>query len=67
MTKIGKQLKAARDAKNMSRAELSAMCGVSQPTIYAIENDSNPNVKLSSIHKIAQALGMTLIINVIRK
>ena len=53
------KLKAARAAKDLSQADLAALCGVSRQTINAIEKgDYNPTIKLCI--DICKALGKTL-------
>ena len=62
--KLGKKLKAARLSKDMSRAKLSALCNVSQPTIEAIETGKgNPTLKV--LERVAGALDKELVINII--
>lgn len=53
------RLKSARAAKDLSQADLAALCGVSRQTINAIEKgDYNPTIKLCV--GICRVLGLTL-------
>ena len=53
------RLKSARAAKDLSQADLAALCGVSRQTINAIEKgDYNPTIKLCV--GICRVLGVTL-------
>ena len=53
------KLKAARAGKDLSQADLAAICGVSRQTINAIEKgDYNPTIKLCL--QICKALDKTL-------
>ena len=53
------RLKSARAAKDLSQADLAALCGVSRQTINAIEKgDYNPTIKLC--RDICVVLGKTL-------
>ena len=53
------RLKSARAAKDLSQADLAALCGVSRQTIYAIEKgDYNPTINLCI--SICKALDKTL-------
>ena len=53
------RLKSARAAKDLSQADLAALCGVSRQTINAIEKgDYNPTSNLCI--SICKALDMTL-------
>ena len=53
------RLKAARAGKDLSQADLAAICGVSRQTINAIEKgDYNPTIKLCL--QICKALDKTL-------
>ena len=53
------RLKSARAAKDLSQADLAALCGVSRQTINAIEKgDYNPTIRLCV--GICKVLGVTL-------
>ena len=53
------KMKAARAAKDLSQAELAALCHVSRQTINSIEmGDYNPTIKLCK--DICKALDKTL-------
>ncbi|MBQ1549138.1 MAG: helix-turn-helix transcriptional regulator [Acutalibacteraceae bacterium] len=53
------RLKSARAAKDLSQADLAALCGVSRQTINAIEKgDYNPTINLCI--SICKALDKTL-------
>lgn len=53
------RLKSARAAKDLSQADLAALCGVSRQTINAIETgDYNPTINLCI--SICKALDKTL-------
>ncbi len=56
---INERMKAARQGKNLSQAELAKAVGVSRQTVNMIENgDYNPTVALCI--KICRELGVTL-------
>ena len=56
---INQRMKAARQGKNLSQAELAKAVGVSRQTVNMIENgDYNPTVALCV--KICRALDVTL-------
>lgn len=56
---VNQRMKALRQEKNLSQAELARMVGVSRQTINMIENgDYNPTVALCL--KICRVLGVTL-------
>ncbi len=56
---VNQRMKAARQGKNLSQAELAKAVGVSRQTVNMIENgDYNPTVALCI--KICRALGVSL-------
>lgn len=55
---MNNRLKSVREAKNMSRSELSRRSGVSRPTIIKIEEEKdNLEIKVATLCKLAEALG----------
>jgi transcriptional regulator with XRE-family HTH domain len=59
MNNISENIKLLREEKNLSRKKLAELAGVSQPTIYNIENGKTDNVTLTVGKSIAKALGTT--------
>lgn len=57
---IHQQLQAKRLAANLSQQQVATLAGLRQATISAIE--AGHDVKLSSIEKLASALGVSLVI-----
>lgn len=51
-------LKEAREAKGWSQTKLSEVSGVSRPVIVKLECERNCEVKVSTLVKISDALGM---------
>ncbi len=61
MTSIG-VIKSIREALGMSTAQLGSKVGVDQSRISRLENSEvSGNIKLSSLQKIAQSLGMEFV------
>ena len=58
MNSISERIKSIREEKNFSRKKLAEIAGVSQPTIYNIENGKTDNVTLQVGKNIAAALGI---------
>lgn len=58
----GKRIESAREKRGWNQAQLAQAAGISQPTLSAIENgDTKPEqVKLDTVWKIADALGLPL-------
>ncbi|MCA0428807.1 MAG: helix-turn-helix domain-containing protein [Bacteroidetes bacterium] len=55
---LGKQIKRARQAQDMTQDQLAEKAGISRSMLNLIENGSNPTV--ATIYKIAMALKMGL-------
>lgn len=60
MATISEKLKKARKKKNISQDKLSKLANVSNTTIIKIESGANKNPTVSTLKKIARALGVTL-------
>jgi transcriptional regulator with XRE-family HTH domain len=59
MNSISFNIKLLREEKNLSRKKLAELAGVSQPTIYNIENGKTDNITLTVGKNIAKALDTT--------
>jgi DNA-binding Xre family transcriptional regulator len=53
-------LRAVRKAQNVSLNELAGRTGISKPALSRMENDPAPNVQLTTLQRIAAALGKEL-------
>lgn len=56
---IGRRVEALRAAKGMTQEELANKAQISRPNISSIENGKY-NVRLDTLHKIAEALGVEI-------
>lgn len=54
------ELVRVRKSKGLSQRELAELAGVSPSTVYEIETGRRPNVRGSTIHKIAVALDVSI-------
>lgn len=57
---MGFKLKEVREEKRMTQEELAEKSGVSRQTIISIENDKTTDVKVSTLQKLASAMGTTV-------
>ena len=57
---MGYKIKEARENKRLSQEELAKRSGVSRTTIVFLENGKTEDVKISTLQKLASALGMTV-------
>lgn len=57
---MGIRIKEVREEKKMSVAELAEKSGISRQQIYNLESDKENDPKLSTLLKIAEAMGVTL-------
>lgn len=57
--KIGALIKQAREEAGLTQAELAEMTGTKRPAISRLENQTQ-DVKLSTLEKVARALGKHL-------
>ena len=57
---MGIRIKEVREEKKMSVAELAEKAGLSRQQIYNLESDRENDPKLSTLLKIAEAMGVTL-------
>lgn len=57
---LSERITIAREAKSWSQAELARRAGISQPALRAIEIRETKEAKLSTIQRIADALGVPL-------
>ncbi len=55
-------LRAEREAQGLSLADMEARCGITRATLSRLENDPHPNPTLSTLVRIATALGVELTI-----
>lgn len=63
--RIASQLRAAREAAGMSLADVAAATGMTRQAILRIESGENVNPTLSTIGRIAEALGKSVDITLI--
>ena len=57
---MGFKIKEIREEQRMTQEELAKKSGVSRSTIIAMEANENKNFMMSTIVKIARALGKTV-------
>ena len=57
---MGYKVKEVREERRMTQEELAKKSGVSRPTIIAIETGTAKDVKISTLLKLANALGTTV-------
>ncbi|MEM1304673.1 MAG: helix-turn-helix transcriptional regulator [Planctomycetota bacterium] len=58
------ELKAAREARGLSLADLKARTGMTRESISRLENHEEPNPQLSTLVRLASAIGVTLTVSV---
>lgn len=58
--KIAENLKRFKKDKNFSQSDLCKKTGLAYHTIAKIENGATPDPRISSLKKIAEALGVTI-------
>lgn len=63
--RIAAQLRAAREAAGMSLADVAAATGMTRQAILRIESGENVNPTLSTIRRIAEALGKSVDITLV--
>ncbi|MEC1177303.1 helix-turn-helix transcriptional regulator [Metasolibacillus meyeri] len=54
------RLQEVREAKGISRYQLSKLAGVNESTLQMIENSEDPNPTFKTMCKLADALGVKL-------
>ena len=57
-------LKAEREAQSVSLSELQRRTGISKSALSRLENDPNPNPTMSTLLRIAEALGREITITI---
>jgi len=57
-------LKAEREAQSVSLSELQRRTGISKSALSRLENDPNPNPTMSTLLRIAEALGREINITI---
>lgn len=57
-------LKAEREAQSVSLSELERRTGISKSALSRLENDPNPNPTVSTLLRIAEALGREITITI---
>ena len=57
-------LKAEREAQSVSLSELEKRTGISKSALSRLENDPNPNPTMSTLLRIAEALGREITISI---
>jgi DNA-binding Xre family transcriptional regulator len=57
-------LKAEREAQSVSLSELQRRTGISKSALSRLENDPNPNPTVSTLLRIAEALGREITITI---
>lgn len=58
-------LRAVRKSQGISLDKLAEMTGINKPALSRLENDPEPNVTLTTLHRVATALGYDLHIAVV--
>jgi len=58
---IGKQVQLIREALGMTQVQLAKRCGIRQSMVARIESDLMIDLRLSTVQKLAQALGCRLL------
>ncbi len=53
---VGAKLRRLREARFISQRDLARLAGVSPTTVMQLETGQNPNPRLSTIRKLAEAL-----------
>ena len=61
LSSLGDNIRNIRNEQNISAEELSRRSRINMRTIYQIENSEQENPRLTTIQKIADGLGVTLI------
>ncbi len=57
---MGYRIREIREQQKMSQEELALKSGVSRTTISNLENDTDRTTMISTLQKIARALGVTV-------
>jgi DNA-binding phage protein len=57
-------LKAAREAKGLSLEEIGEKSGIGKANLSRLENSRNPNPKIDTLARYAEAIGLDLVITV---
>lgn len=63
--RIASQLRSAREAAGMSLADVASLSGMTRQAILRVESGENTNPTLSTIARIAKALGKTVDISLV--
>src|SRR5262249_49338835 len=61
-TRIAAQIKALREARKLSQAQLAARVGTTQPGISALENVNYSSWSLRTLRKLARAFDVALVV-----
>lgn len=56
----GNRIKEAREAANMTQAELAEMAGITRVSLSRIETGANPNPSVQTAIRIAKTLGVSM-------
>lgn len=59
---IGKALKLARIARDMSQDRVSRMTGMKAPNISQVERGLRPHVRYDTLRRYAEAVGLELVL-----
>src|SRR5947208_13218948 len=59
-TQVGPRLRAERTRAGLSHARLAALTGLSKTYLIRLENDPTSNPSLEVLHRIAEALDITV-------
>jgi transcriptional regulator with XRE-family HTH domain len=57
---LGQRIKAYRELAGLSQNRLAQRSGVPRPTITCVEGGTQNGLSAENLHRIAQALGLTL-------
>lgn len=56
---VGHRIKAAREAANMTQAELGRVCGITKQAIYKYETGVVTNIPIDRLEAIGRSLGVS--------
>ena len=58
-------LKDRRNELNMTQTELASAIGLKQPVISRLETDRSSKINLGTLHKAAQILGLSVVLDLV--
>lgn len=60
LVEIVREIAAEIDRQGLRQSDLARLSGVPQPTIYRIFNGERPDPQISTLNKLASALGLSI-------